>query len=51
MHNRLSFPGGTQKDTTVLGVSPQYQQIRNLIVTEGRFFDDTDDTLHASARW
>ena len=25
MHNRLSFPGGMQKDTTVLGVSPQYQ--------------------------
>ena len=33
MHNRISFPGGIQKDTTVLGVSPQYQQIRNLIVT------------------
>jgi len=47
MHNRLSFPGGTQKDTTVLGVSPQYQRIRNLIVTDGRFFDDIDDTTHA----
>jgi putative ABC transport system permease protein len=46
MHNRISFPGGTQKDTTVLGVSPQYQNIRNLIVTEGRFFDDTDDSTH-----
>ncbi len=46
MHNRLSFPGGTQKDTTVLGVSPEYQNIRNLIVTEGRFFDKTDNTTH-----
>ena len=46
MHNRLSFPGGTQKDTTVLGVSPQYQNIRNLVVTEGRFFDNTDDSTH-----
>jgi putative ABC transport system permease protein len=46
MHNRISFPGGIQKDTIVLGVSPQYQQIRNLIVTEGRFFDETDDSAH-----
>ncbi|MGA7859819.1 MAG: ABC transporter permease [Terracidiphilus sp.] len=47
MHNRLSFPGGTEKDTTVLGVSPDYQHVRNLIVTEGRFFDDIDDSTHA----
>jgi putative ABC transport system permease protein len=46
MRNRLSFPGGTQRETTVLGVSPQYQNIRNLIVTEGRFFDNTDDSTH-----
>jgi putative ABC transport system permease protein len=46
MHNRVSFPGGIQKDTTVLGVSPQYQDIRNLVVTDGRFFDDTDDAAH-----
>ncbi len=46
MHNRISFPGGIQKDTIVLGVSPEYQQIRNLIVTVGRFFDQTDDTAH-----
>jgi putative ABC transport system permease protein len=47
MHNRISFGGGTQRDTVVLGVSPQYQQIRNLIVDDGRFIDDTDDTTHA----
>ncbi len=47
MHNRLTFPGGTEKDTTVLGVSPDYEKVRNLIVTEGRFFDETDDSTHA----
>jgi putative ABC transport system permease protein len=47
MHNRLSFGGGIQRDTVVLGVSPAYQQIRNLIVEEGRFIDDTDDATHA----
>ncbi len=46
MHNRISFPGGIQKDTVVLGVDPQYQHIRNLIVTDGRFFDQTDDEMH-----
>jgi putative ABC transport system permease protein len=46
MHNHLSFPGGIQKDTVVLGVDPQYQFIRNLIVTDGRFFDQTDDAMH-----
>jgi putative ABC transport system permease protein len=46
MHNRISFPGGIQKDTVVLGVTPEYQQIRNLIVPQGRFFDQTDDSAH-----
>ena len=35
MHDRISFGGGVVKDTLVLGVSPQYQHIRNLIVTAG----------------
>lgn len=46
MHNRIAFGNGITRDTLVLGVSPQYQQIRNLIVTDGRFFDETDDTAH-----
>ncbi|HUA91309.1 MAG TPA: ABC transporter permease [Terracidiphilus sp.] len=46
MHERISFGGGIVKDTLVLGVSPDYQHIRNLIVTSGRFMDQTDDTAH-----
>jgi putative ABC transport system permease protein len=46
MHERISFGGGVTKDTLVLGVSPQYQQIRNLLVPFGRFFDDEDDSAH-----
>jgi len=46
MHNSLSFPGGIRKDTTVLGVNSQYQFIRNLVVTDGRFFDEMDVTTH-----
>ena len=46
MHDRISFGGGIIKDTLVLGVSPQYQQIRNLVVPQGRFLDETDDAAH-----
>jgi putative ABC transport system permease protein len=46
MRERISFGGGVIKDTLVLGVSPQYQQIRNLLVPVGRFFDDEDSAAH-----
>jgi len=46
MHDRISFGGGVVKDMLVLGVSPQYQQIRNLLVPVGRFFDQNDDNAH-----
>ena len=46
MHDRISFGGGVVKDTLVLGVSPQYRYIRNLLIPVGRFLDETDDTAH-----
>jgi len=46
MHAPISFGRGVVKDTLVLGVSPQYQQIRNLVMPMGRFLDDTDDSAH-----
>jgi putative ABC transport system permease protein len=46
MHDRISFGSGVTKDTLVLGVSPQYKNIRNLLVPNGRFLDETDDTAH-----
>ena len=46
MHTRISFGGGVVKDTLVLGVSPQYRNIRNLLVPNGRFFDEIDDESH-----
>src|SRR5690242_18634112 len=39
IHDRVSFGGGIAKDVLVLGVSPQYREVRHLIVTTGRFFD------------
>jgi putative ABC transport system permease protein len=46
MHIPLSFGGSTVKDTLVLGVSPEYRNIRNLLVLAGRFFDQEDDSAH-----
>ncbi|MES2390352.1 MAG: ABC transporter permease [Acidobacteriota bacterium] len=38
---------GVSKETMILGVSPQYKQVRNLKVLAGRFFDDQDAGTHA----
>jgi putative ABC transport system permease protein len=46
MHDRVDFPGGKLKDVLVLGVSPEYRQVRNLVVTSGRFFDQQDEETH-----
>ncbi|MGD0831467.1 MAG: ABC transporter permease, partial [Terracidiphilus sp.] len=46
MHARILFSSGIVKDTLVLGVSPQYLNIHNLLVPVGRFLDDTDDAAH-----
>jgi len=45
-HDRISFGGGLVKDTLVLGVSPQYRDVRNLLVLSGRFLDDEDESAH-----
>jgi putative ABC transport system permease protein len=42
LNDRIAVGGGKEKDILVLGVSPAYQRVRNLIVTSGRFFDTQD---------
>jgi putative ABC transport system permease protein len=46
-HDRISMGGGVTKETLLLGVSPQYKDVRGLIVVAGRFFDEQDATAHA----
>jgi putative ABC transport system permease protein len=46
MHDRISFGGGVVKDTLVLGVVPDYQKVRNLLVLNGRFMDEEDENAH-----
>ncbi len=42
LNDRISVGGGKQRDILVLGVAPEYQRVRNLIVLAGRFFDNED---------
>ena len=45
-HDRISIGSGVTQDTMLLGVSPEYKQVRNLQILAGRFFDDQDSTSH-----
>jgi len=46
-HDMVSMGGGITRNTMILGVSPQYKEVRNLAVVAGRFFDDQDASSHA----
>ena len=46
-HASIGMGGGLTKDTMLLGVSPQYKEVRNLRTVAGRFFDDQDAASHA----
>jgi len=41
-HDKVTVPGGKERDIMVLGVSWGYLFVRNLQVLAGRFFDDSD---------
>ena len=45
-HDNVSLGNGVTKATMLLGVSPQYRFVRNLVVVSGRFFDDQDALAH-----
>ncbi len=51
MHDRISFGGGVVKDTLVLGVSPQYRNVRNLVVLAGRFLTSRMRRQRRKAPW
>jgi putative ABC transport system permease protein len=46
-HERIAVGNGQTKDTMLLGVSPQYKDVRGLVVVAGRFFDDQDAKSHS----
>ena len=38
----VHFAGGRERDLQVLGVYPDYEQVRSLVILSGRFFDVSD---------
>jgi putative ABC transport system permease protein len=46
MHQSISIGGGLTREILVLGVEPQYRQVRNLVTLSGRFFDEQDEATH-----
>ncbi len=38
--------GGKERDLVILGVSPDYSRVRNLVIVTGRFFDQEDSQAH-----
>jgi len=46
-HDNIAVGNGVTREAMLLGVSPQYKEVRNLKVKAGRFFDDEDASTHA----
>ena len=46
-HEPIGMGAGTTKEAMLLGVSPEYKEVRGLVVTAGRFFDEQDASAHA----
>jgi putative ABC transport system permease protein len=46
LSERVPFGDGKEREVQILGVYPEYLQVRNLVVLSGRFFDAEDSQAH-----
>jgi putative ABC transport system permease protein len=46
LNERVAIGGGKERDLRIMGVYPDYEKIRNLLVLSGRFFDQQDSQAH-----
>jgi putative ABC transport system permease protein len=46
LSDRIPVGNGKERDIHILGVSPDYRAVRNLIIVSGRFFDAQDQQAH-----
>jgi putative ABC transport system permease protein len=49
LHQFFSTGGGKARDVLILGVNPEYADIRRLVLVAGRFFDQQDSVTHSHA--
>src|SRR5580693_3551047 len=46
LSDRIPVGEGRERDIHILGVSPEYRIVRNLVIVSGRFFDLQDQQAH-----
>jgi putative ABC transport system permease protein len=46
LNDRVAVGNGKERDLVILGVSPEYLNVRDLVVPAGRFFDQEDSLAH-----
>jgi putative ABC transport system permease protein len=46
LNERVAVGDGKERDLQIMGVYPEYEQVRNLVILEGRFFDHQDSQAH-----
>ena len=46
LDERVAVGDGKERDLHIMGVAPEYQQVRNLLILQGRFFDSQDSQAH-----
>src|SRR6202165_3641919 len=46
LNERVAVGGGKERDLQIMGVYPEYEQVRNIVVLAGRFFDQQDSQAH-----
>ena len=49
LHQFFTSGGGKERDVLILGVNPEYADIRRLYLVAGRFFDQQDSLAHSHA--
>jgi putative ABC transport system permease protein len=49
LHQFFTSGGGKERDVLILGVNPEYADIRRLYLVAGRFFDEQDSMTHSHA--
>ena len=49
LHQSFTSGAGRERDVLILGVNPEYADIRRLFLVAGRFFDEEDSLAHSHA--
>jgi putative ABC transport system permease protein len=46
LNERVAVGDGKERDLQIMGVYPEYETVRNLVILKGRFFDKQDSQAH-----